>query len=48
MSQLPVTYVEGFHNIENVRKMKYLPLGETKLMVSKLSIGGATLAPFFG
>ena len=45
---LPATFVKGFHDEEAVRKMEYLPLGKTGISLSKLSIGGATLAPFFG
>lgn len=45
---LPSTFVKGFHDEESVRKMKYIPLGKTGISLSKISIGGATLAPFFG
>lgn len=48
MSDLPATFVKGFHDEEAVRKMVYNKLGRTNLMVSKLSIGGGTLAPFYG
>ena len=39
MSNLPATYVEGFHNEEAVKRMKYRPLGRTGMTVSKLSFG---------
>lgn len=45
---LPSTYVAGFHDEELVRKMEYIPLGKTGISLSKVSIGGATLAAFFG
>lgn len=48
MSGLPATFVKGFHDEEAVRKMEYIPLGKTGISLSKISIGGATLAPFFG
>ena len=35
----PTTYVEGFHNNENVSKMVYNPLGNTGIDVSKISYG---------
>jgi hypothetical protein len=45
---LPATFVKGFHNEENVRKMEYRQLGRTNLMISKLSIGGGALAEYYG
>lgn len=48
MSDLPSTFVKGFHDEAAVRRMAYNKLGKTNLMVSKLSIGGGTLAPFYG
>jgi len=45
---LPKTFVEGFHNEECVRKMEYLNFGKTGLKLSKVSIGGATFANFYG
>lgn len=44
---LPPTFVKGFHNEEEVRKMKYEQLGQTSMIVSKISIGGATLCSNF-
>lgn len=43
----PSTYVKGFHKDEWVRKMKYVPLGNTGMVVSKISIGAATLCSAF-
>ncbi|XP_074097297.1 uncharacterized protein LOC141526275 [Cotesia typhae] len=48
MASLPPTYVEGFHDLEAVKSMKYLPLGKTGLMVSKLSFGGGPLGCHYG
>lgn len=48
MAGLPSTYVSGFHDEDLVRKMKYIPLGETGISLSKVSIGGGTLASFYG
>ncbi|XP_044579150.1 L-galactose dehydrogenase-like [Cotesia glomerata] len=48
MASLPLTYVEGFHDLEAIKSMKYSPLGKTGLMVSKLGFGGATLCNLFG
>ena len=39
MSNLPASYVEGFHEVEAVKRMKYQPLGKTGMTVSKLSFG---------
>ena len=40
---LPPTFVEGFHYEDQVRRMEYRQLGNTHMMVSKISIGGGTL-----
>lgn len=48
MTGLPETFIEGFHDEESVRLMKYEKLGRTGLMVSKLSLGGAAFSPFYG
>ncbi|XP_046592509.1 L-galactose dehydrogenase isoform X1 [Neodiprion lecontei] len=45
---LPPTYVEGFHDLEAVNKMEYRPLGNTGLLVSKLSFGGGALGCHYG
>ncbi|XP_031640807.1 L-galactose dehydrogenase-like [Contarinia nasturtii] len=47
MSGLPPTFVKGFHDEASVRKMTYNRLGKTGLLLSQLSIGGGTLAPFY-
>lgn len=44
---LPPTYVKGFHYDDDVKKMEYHQMGKTHMMVSKLSIGGATLCSNF-
>ena len=46
MTDLPATFVKGFHDEAAVRKMEYRKLGRTGLMVSKLSLGGAVFSPF--
>uniref|UniRef100_A0A0C9QYR5 ARA2_2 protein n=1 Tax=Fopius arisanus TaxID=64838 RepID=A0A0C9QYR5_9HYME len=48
MSNLPATYVEGFHDLEAVRAMEYTSLGKTGLKVSKLSLGGGTFGGNYG
>ncbi|XP_071942080.1 uncharacterized protein [Antedon mediterranea] len=40
---LPSTYVDGFHNKDDVQKMKYRPLGETGMNVSCISFGGSVV-----
>ncbi|KAJ7381281.1 hypothetical protein OS493_001399 [Desmophyllum pertusum] len=47
MSNLPASYVEGFHYVESVQKMKYQPLGRTGMAVSKLSFGASSLGSVF-
>ncbi|CAH3024773.1 unnamed protein product [Porites evermanni] len=47
MRALPPTYVEGFHDLEAVKKMKYQPLGRTGMDVSKLSFGASSLGSVF-
>eukprot|EP00729_Bicosta_minor_P027765 gene27765-1363_t len=45
---LPATYVEGFHDLEAVKKMVYRDLGgETGLKVSILSLGASSLGSCF-
>ena len=46
MNELPATFVEGFHDLEAVKKMKYQSLGRTGLTVSKLSFGKASFISF--
>lgn len=48
MENLPETFVPGFHNENEVRKMKYRDFGNTGLKVSELSIGTATFCYFYG
>lgn len=48
MTDLPATFVKGFHDEKAVCKMEYHVLGRTGLLISKLSIGGGTLAPYYG
>lgn len=40
---LPPTFVQGFHYEDQVKRMEYSQLGKTHMIVSKISIGGATL-----
>ncbi|KAH8346830.1 hypothetical protein KR059_000471 [Drosophila kikkawai] len=44
---LPATFVKGFHDEEQVRRMEYRDLGKTGLRVSTLALGGATLSNLF-
>lgn len=45
---LPPTYVEGFHDLEAVKKMEYRSLGKTGMIVSKLSLGGGPFGCHYG
>ncbi|XP_044728708.1 L-galactose dehydrogenase-like [Chrysoperla carnea] len=45
---LPSTFVQGFHDEDAVRKMKYVPLGDTGLIVSQIGIGGTCFSSLFG
>lgn len=47
-SQLPATFIPGFHDEAAVRRMKYVPLGDTGLMVSQIGLGGTGFSPLFG
>lgn len=47
-SQLPATFIHGFHDEAAVRRMKYVPLGDTGLMVSQIGLGGTGFSPLFG
>lgn len=40
---LPPTFVKGFHYEDQVKRMQYKQLGQTHMIVSRISIGGATL-----
>ncbi|KAH8288566.1 hypothetical protein KR054_005464 [Drosophila jambulina] len=44
---LPATFVKGFHDEEQVRRMEYRDLGKTGMRVSKIALGGATLSNLF-
>ncbi len=46
-ASLVETYVEGFHNAEEVKKMEYRALGNTGLRVSKLGYGVSALGSVF-
>ncbi|EDV41995.2 uncharacterized protein Dana_GF17755 [Drosophila ananassae] len=46
-NSLPATFVKGFHDEEQVRRMEYRELGSTGLRVSKIALGGATLSNLF-
>lgn len=48
MTDLPPTFVEGFHDEEAVRKMKYNRFGTTDMIVSQLSFGGSIFSQFYG
>ena len=39
--ELPSTYVEGFHDLEAVKKMQYVKLPNTSMVVSRVGFGGA-------
>ncbi|XP_062510164.1 uncharacterized protein LOC134186264 [Corticium candelabrum] len=45
--ELPSTYVDGFHDREAVRRMRYRPLGRTGMVVSILSLGASSLGSVF-
>ncbi|KAG4077491.1 hypothetical protein HA402_002918 [Bradysia odoriphaga] len=48
MKEFPPTFIEGFHDKDSVQKMEYVELGKTELLVSKISMGTATLSHFYG
>lgn len=48
MSEMPETYITGFHDENAVRKMKYKVLGKTGLKVSELSLGTGGFSSFYG
>lgn len=45
---LPETYVEGFHDEEAVKKMKYNKFGNTGISVSKISLGCSGCGNVYG
>ncbi|KAJ8920751.1 hypothetical protein NQ315_004891 [Exocentrus adspersus] len=46
--ELPETFVRGFHDENEVRKLKHNPLGTTGLRVSELSLGTGGFSYFYG
>jgi len=40
---LPATYVEGFHDLESVKKLPYRPLGQTGMKVAIVGLGSSAL-----
>lgn len=48
MATLPPTFVPGFHDESQVRKMRYNKLGRTNLKVSCLSLGAAGFSTLYG
>lgn len=48
MKDFPPTYVDGFHDEESVKRMEYVELGKTGLLISKISMGAATLSNLYG
>ncbi|XP_030374395.1 L-galactose dehydrogenase [Scaptodrosophila lebanonensis] len=46
--KLPATYVKGFHDEAQVRRMEYRIFGKTGLEVSKISFGGGALCANYG
>ncbi|XP_055352666.1 uncharacterized protein LOC129598671 [Paramacrobiotus metropolitanus] len=47
-SELPSTFVPGFHDEAAVRRLRYKKLGSTGMSVSALAIGGGGLERFYG
>ncbi|KAK6622209.1 hypothetical protein RUM44_002016 [Polyplax serrata] len=45
---LPETYVDGFHYADEVKKLKYICLGETGLKVSRLGFGAGCFGNHYG
>lgn len=45
---LPATFVEGFHDLEKVKKIKYVDFGKTGLKVSNLAFGGGAFGNHYG
>ena len=45
---LPKTYLEGFHYLNDVKKLQYNNLGKTGLKVSKIGFGGGCYGLQYG
>lgn len=45
---LPDTFVEGFHDEAAVKRMPYVPLGNTGMRVSRISLGTGGFSYFYG
>lgn len=45
---LPETYVKGFHDLAAVKQMPYVPLGNTGMNVSRISLGAGGFSYFYG
>lgn len=46
--QPPPFYVAGFHDMESVKRMTYKRLGDTNILISKLSLGGGPFGGLYG
>ncbi|XP_064535570.1 uncharacterized protein LOC135426425 [Drosophila montana] len=46
--KLPATFVKGFHNEEQVKRMEYRKFGKTGLEISKIAFGGGALCANYG
>lgn len=44
---LPSTYVDGFHDVDAVKKMPYTPFGKTGMNFSAFGLGGAPFSGYF-
>jgi len=47
MTNLPTTFIEGFHNADSVRKITYRQIGQTDIWASSLSFGASSLGGVF-
>ncbi|RZC34954.1 L-galactose dehydrogenase, partial [Asbolus verrucosus] len=48
MAELPETFVPGFHDENEIKKMKYFKFGNTGMSVSQLSLGTGGFSPAYG
>ncbi|XP_076810213.1 uncharacterized protein LOC143452940 [Clavelina lepadiformis] len=46
-SNLPPTFVEGFHDVKDLSKMKYTQLGKTDMIVSSMTFGGSAIGSVY-